>query len=101
MLVVLNLVHWADHGLVRILSGVLTRPALAQQVPALIEGEFQPLKLIPLLLGSQFAVLDPRPQFVLLVDEGSHLVEDLLFVHDTISLILWRDLNVMARRITS
>jgi hypothetical protein len=58
--------------------------ALPKQVPALVERTFQPPQLVLLLLGSQLPVLDPSSQLMLLVDQRSDLLENLLFVHDVI-----------------
>ena len=82
LLVVLHLPHRPNHGVVWVLAGLVTGSALPKQVPALVECTFQPSQLLLLIIGSQLALLNSSPQFVFLIDERSHLLENLLFVHE-------------------
>jgi hypothetical protein len=94
LLIVLHLTHRPNHGVVRVLPSVVSGSALPKQVPALVERTFQPPQLVLLLLGSKLPVLDPSSQLMLLVDQRSDLLENLLFVHDVILAHYLRSVNL-------
>lgn len=94
LLIVLHLTHRPNHGVVRVLPSVVSGSALPKQVPALVERTFQPPQLVLLLLGSKLPVLDPSSQLMLLVDQRSDLLENLLFVHDVILAHYFRSVNL-------
>src|SRR4029079_10247371 len=75
LLVVLDRLGAADVGVVGVLAVLTLGPALAQQVPALIEHHLDVLEAVVVTV---LALLADR---VLLVGERPQLVEDRLIVH--------------------
>ena len=70
----------ADGGGVGVLAGVAAGPALAQQIPALVEGDLDLVEAGLLGLAEAFAG-GLALEAVLLLDQGADAVEDLPVVH--------------------
>ena len=70
----------ADVGAVGVLTGVTAGPALAQQVPALVELDLDIAEAFLLVLVEAFAG-GLALEGVLLLDQGADAVEDLPVVH--------------------
>lgn len=80
--VALDLVAGSCGGLVGILAGLPQRPALPQQVPALVELDLQRPKALVFAGLVDVAVLKPVAQFVLLGDELTNVLENVaVLVH--------------------
>ncbi len=80
LLVMLDSIHIAHASFVRVQVGMPTRPPLAQQVPALIEADFNRLYTRPLLL-IQMAFLRRTHKFVLFIHQLFYALQDLTVVH--------------------
>src|SRR5215472_934308 len=79
----LHLGHRPHLRLVGILAEFPAGAALAEQVPALVEGGLGGPELLALFLGAQLASAQPGPQVVLGLDELIDPAKDLLVVHAT------------------
>jgi polyphosphate kinase len=82
--VALDDVRVASLGRVWVLPGVPARPPLAQQVPALVEGQSDSLQALLVVVGGG-AVRFPLPELVLLSDEALDRAVDLLIVQAPLS----------------
>src|ERR1700761_3694769 len=81
LLVSLHLGHRAGDGIVRALPVLPPRPALAQQVPALVQRLFSKTKPLPLLFRAQLALRELVPELVLRFDQLADPRHDVLVVH--------------------
>src|ERR1700761_4916227 len=81
LLVSLYLGHRAGDGIVRAPPVLPLRPALAQQVPALVQRLFSKTKSLPLLFRAQLASRELVPEVVLCFDQLADPRHDVRVVH--------------------
>ncbi len=76
--VAFDLVGRTHSGLPRVLPSLPQRPALPQQIPALVEGYLKRLQALALLGLVDLPALQFAPQLLLLGDESVNFGEDVL-----------------------
>src|SRR5262249_48040338 len=81
LLVSLHLRHRTDLGGVRVLPVLPPRPALTEQVPALVKRLFSRTKAVSLLFRAELAARELPPELVLGVDQVGDPGHDVLVVH--------------------
>jgi len=70
-------------SVIGILAELAVRPALPQQIPALVQSVLHRTQPITLLRAGQLALGDLVAELVLLADEVADVLEDLGIVHDS------------------
>jgi hypothetical protein len=78
--VALDLAHWTDLGVVRILSCRGAGSTLPQQIPALVELLFNTGQLNLLLVAGQLASPESLAQLVFRIDQLPDAAEDIMFI---------------------
>src|SRR5580704_10777140 len=79
----LDLGRGTGGALGRVLAELTASPALAEQVPALVEGLLHRAEPGLLLSGGQLSGRDLRPEFVLGLDQLVDVAHDLLVIHES------------------